>query len=192
MYDFLVSKTVKVLAPRLECEHGSLTYDKLQYGTHVFYINAVKTLLLIIVSLILGIFPYVVAFALAYGSLRVFSFGIHLENSLLCTLIGFVYYLGSIYLSLYVAIPLWAKVISLIVSVVGFVTYSPAQTKKRPIPEHQRKALKKKSSIILTIVALLSIMMHYSFPVFSSLLTMAAVCQMVNLLPVTYKIFREF
>ena len=191
LYDFLVIKTVGVLAPQLGCEAGSRTYDKLKYGTHVFYINTVKMLLLVVVASILGVLPYVAVFALAYGALRIFSFGVHLKNSFLCTLIGFVYYLGSVYLSLYVEIPLWARIVLLIVSVVSFIAYALAQTKKRPIPEHQRKTLKKKSLITLAMVAVVTFVLHYILPVFSSLVLMAAVCQTVNLLPSTYKIFNE-
>jgi len=191
LYEFLVNKTVGILAPQLGCEQGSPTYDKLKYGIYVFYINAVKTLLLVIVALILGILPYVAVFALAYGALRIFSFGVHLNNSLLCTAIGFVYYLGSVYLSLYAEVPLWARIALIIVSTVGFVAYAPAQTKKRPIPEYQQKLLKRKSLIVLAIVAVAVFTLHYPVPVFSSLILMAAVCQTLNLLPSTYKIFGE-
>ena len=191
LYDFLVAKTTAVLAPKMGCDPGSATYDKLRYGTHVFYINALKTLLLVVVALILGILPYVAAFALAYGALRVFSFGVHLNNSLLCTAIGMVFYLGSVYLSLYVGIPLVIMAVLLLLSIVCFTLYAPAQTKKRPIPECQRKKLKRKSLIALTVVVCSVFALYQPFPVFSSLVCMAAVCQSVNLLPVTYKIFKE-
>jgi len=136
LYDFLVRKTVAILAPKLGCEANSPTYDKLKYGTHVFYINAVKTLLLVIVALILGILPYVSVFALAYGALRIFSFGVHLNNSFLCTAIGFVFYLGSVYLSLYVDVPLWAKIALLIVATVGFATYAPPHRPKSVLSQN--------------------------------------------------------
>ena len=191
LYEYMVNKTVSALAPKLGCEPNSPTYDKLKYGTHVFYINAVKSLLLIIVALVLGILPYVAVFALVYGALRIYSFGVHLNNSLLCTVIGFVYYLGSVYLSLYAEVPLWARVALLAVSTMGFVVYAPAQTKKRPIPARQRKILKKKSLVILAVVAVAVFILHHLSPVFSSLILMAAVCQTVNLLPSTYRIFKE-
>jgi len=191
LYDFLVSKTVATLAPKLGCKEGDPTYDKLKYGTHVFYINAVKSLFLVVVALILGILPYVLVFALAYGALRLFSFGVHLNNSFLCTFIGFVYYLGSVYLSLYVYFPLWAKIALAIVSIVGFTTYAPAQTKKRPIPESQYRVLKKKSLGMLAVVIITVFVLHQLFPIFSNLILMAMVCQTINLLPSTYKIFKE-
>jgi len=186
-----VTRTTAVLAPKLGCKPGSVTYDKLRYGTHVFYINGVKTLLLVIVAVILGILPYVAVFGLAYGALRLYSFGVHLNNSLHCTAIGMVYYLGSVYLSLYMGIPFIAMVVLLLLSVVCFAAYAPAQTKKRPIPKHQRKKLKRKSLIMLTVVICSAFTLYQPFPVFSSLVCMAAACQSVNLLPMTYKIFNR-
>jgi len=179
-----------VLAPKIACTPGTVRYDKLWYGTYIFYLNVAKTLVLIIVALALGIMPYVAVFALAYGALRVYSFGVHLDNSLLCTLIGLAYYLGSVYLSLHADIPLAVKVVFLLACTACFILYAPAQTKKRPIPEHQRKILKRKSLGILAVVISFVFILR-SFPVFSNLVFLAVVCQSVNLLPITYKIFKE-
>ena len=187
----MVNKTVALLAPKLGCEPNSPIYDKLKYGTYVFYINTVKTLLLVVVALLLGILPYIAVFALFYGSLRLYSFGVHLNNSLLCTAIGFVYYLGSVYLSLYVSMPLGIKIVLIILTVAIYAAYAPAQTKKRPIPAHQRKVMKRKSLGILIAVALVAFVLHNQFPIFSNLAIMAAVCQSSNLLPVTYRVFKE-
>jgi accessory gene regulator B len=185
-----VNKTITLLAPRLGCEPGSITYDKLWYGTYVFYINVAKTLMLIVIALILGIFPYVAVFALAYALLRIYSFGVHLDSSILCTLVGLVYYLGSTYLSLLVGIPLIVRGLLMFISIGIFLTYAPAQTKKRPIPERRRKTLKIKSLLILMVITVIVFILR-NYTVYSSLLCMAAICQSVNLLPITYKIFKE-
>ena len=185
-----MNKTTPVLATKINCEPGSPTYDKLWYGTYVFYLNAVKMLILVAIALILGVLPYVAVFALAYGALRSYSFGVHLDNSLLCMLVGLVYYLGSIYLSLYMEIPTIVKVATILICAVGFVLYAPAQTRKRPIPEHQQKVLKKKSLGMFAVVTV-SVFALHPLPVFSNLVFMAVVCQTINLLPITYKIFKE-
>jgi len=186
-----VTRTTAVLAPKLGCEPGDATYDKLHYGTYIFYLNTVKTLVLVIITLILGILPYIVIFALAYGALRIFSYGVHLNNSFLCTLIGLIYYLGSTYIALNISIPLGVKLALLLMSAICFATYAPAETRKRPIPKHQRKILKTKTLRTLAIVICIVFALHYHLPVYSSLVFLAVVCQAVNLLPITYKIFRE-
>ena len=189
MYDYLVKKTIALLAPSLGCRQGDATYDKLWYGIYVFYLNAAKTLLLIAIALMLGILPYVTVFALAYGWLRIYSFGVHLHSTFACTMVGLVYYLGSTYLSLYVTIPLMVKAVMLLVCMWIFIVYAPAQTKKRPIPEQQRKALKVKSLRTFAIITI-AVFIFQQYPIYSNLLYMAVVCQSANILPITYKIFK--
>jgi len=188
MYEFLTDRTTMALAPSLGCEPGSPTYEKLRYGTHTFYINAAKTLLLTIIALLLGIMQYVAIFALAYGGLRLFSFGMHFKSTLICTFVGLVYYLGSTYLSLFVTIPIPLKVTVVMVCGICFMIYAPAETKKRPILSKQRKKFKVKS-IIVFLVIVVSIFMLYPFStIYSNLLFMAIICQTVNILPITYRI----
>ncbi len=179
-----------MLAPTMGYAPGDPSFDKLRYGIHVFYINTIKTLGLIIVALALGILPYVMVFALALGALRCVSFGIHLKSSFFCTIMGLVYYLGSVYLSLYVAIPLLGKIVVLLVCAGCFAAYAPAQTNKRPIPPHQKRALKGKSLIVLTAISI-TVLLLGQYPVFSNLIFMAAVCQTINLLPITYRLLKE-
>jgi len=102
-----------------------------------------------------------------------------------------VYYLGSVYLSLYVHFPLWTRIAFITVSIVGFTAYAPAQTRKRPIPEAQYRTLKKKSLAVLAVVSLIAFALHQPFPIFSNLIVMAMTCQTINLLPSTYRIFNE-
>jgi len=191
LIEFLATKTTAALAPKLNCEPGSAIHDKLSYGTQIFYLNTIKMLLLLAIALTLGILPYVLVFVAAYVALRITSFGIHLSNSMLCTLVGLVYYLGSAYIALNINISLAVKIVLLILSVICFVAYAPAETKKCPIPAHQRKILRTKTLRTLAIVICIVFALHYHFPVYSSLVFLAVVCQAVNLLPITYKIFGE-
>ena len=147
-------------------------------------------MLLFLLAFLLGVPQYVAVFAIAYGALRIFSFGVHLESSLLCTLIGLIYYLGSTYLSLSFIIPLAIKIVLLILCLGAFVVYAPAQTKKRPISPKQKSLLKTKSLCVLSVVSLLVFILRL-YPVYSNLLCMAVFCQTINLLPITYKLFKE-
>lgn len=191
VYDFLVEKTVRLLAPRLGCKRDDPTYDRLWYGAYVFYLNAVKCLLLLALALLLGITRYVLAFALAYGALRTFSFGVHLNRPVHCTLLGLAYYLGSTYLSLHVPFSLGARIIIAVLCSIVFLACAPAETEKRPIPKSRRGIYKLKSCLLLSALSLLGIWLHGHYPVYGSLISMALICQSINLLPVTFHIIRR-
>ena len=187
MNNFLVSKTTAVLYPYLGCEPGTIVYDKLNYGVELFYINLVKSIFLIAVASVLGVVHYVLVVMLAHGFLRTYSFGLHLQRTVSCTALGMIYYLGSVYISIYTVIPIPVKIVILLVCTACFALYAPSQTKKRPIPLKQQKPLKKKSLISLAIVSFIVIALS-QFPVYSNLVLMAAVCQVINILPITYRI----
>lgn len=191
LYRYLADKTAAVLAPHIGCDVGDKTFDRLWYGTYVFYINLCKTVLLVIVALLLGILPYVLVMALALGLLRTTSFGIHLESSLLCTALGFAYYLGGVYLAMHVWIPWPVKAVLLTGCLAAFLAYAPAETKKRPIPEHRRGPLKRLSVLFLVLIATAMFSTHSTLQIYSNLLLMGAVGQTVNILPVTYNIIRS-
>lgn len=191
MYEFLVAKTTALLAPAIGCEKGDRTYDRLWYGTYVFYLNVCKTVALVIVALALGILPYVLVFMAALGLLRAFSFGVHLSNPALCTALGFAYYLGFTYFSLVVPVPLAVEALLLGLCVLAVARYAPAQTKRRPIKEKDRKPFKVKSLCVLLVEAVAVIVLHGAYPVYSTLICTAAVCQSANLLPITYKLLTK-
>ena len=190
MYRRLTEWTVGRLAPALGCAPGSVTYDKLWYGTHVFYINALKTLLLILIAWRLGLLAYVAVFALGYGALRAFSFGVHLESSLLCTLSGLLYYLGGVGLSLRYDFPPVVKALLLAGCALSITAFAPVATKKRPIPKNRRKGYKLSSLCVLAAITVAVIALKSS--PYGNILCMAAICQAVNLLPITENIIRSF
>lgn len=193
MYNLLVKKTVQLLAPSLDCIEGDATHDKLRYGTHIFYINTIKSIALLLVAWLLGVIRQVLVFALAYGALRTFARGVHLKNTYLCTLAGFVCYLGCAYLSLYADISVWIKVAVLMICAAAFWLYAPAETRKRPIPQKRKQPLKIKSMCVLAVVSTVSLVLAFlpDYRVQSNLFFLAAVCQSVNILPITYKICKE-
>jgi len=190
MYQRLTEMTVGRLAPALGCTPGTVTYDKLWYGTHVFYINACKTLLLILIAWRLGVLPYVAVFALGYGALRSFSFGVHLESSLLCTLSGLVYYLGGVGLSLRYDFPPVVKALLLAGCAFSVIAFAPVETIKRPIPKSRRKGYKLLSLCVLAAITVAVIILGSS--PYGNILCMASICQAVNLLPITEKMIRSF
>ena len=166
--------------------------EVMKYGIYIFYINTLKTLLLLIVALFFGILPQICVFALAYAALRLFSFGVHLKTPLGCTVLGLVYYLGGTFIAMRVIIPFLAQILLWCGCFLCFALFAPAQTKKRPIPQRQRKPYKIKALTVLSVLMATAIYAAASgYFVTGNLILSAAVCQTVNILPLTYKIVKE-
>lgn len=180
MYNFLVEKTTTYFSRVMNYEKGTEQYDQLWYGIYIFYINVLKNLLLIGIALWFGILQYVAVFFVAYGALRIYSFGFHLKSTIGCTLLGLLYYLGSTYISLQIGIPLPVRIGILSFGVIVFFLRSPVPSPERPIPDWQRPKFHKRSLMILSVVVLLSILLPEPF---NNLLAMAILCQTINLLP---------
>ena len=157
----------------------------------MLYINASKFLLLLVSALLFGVLPHVVIFALAYGAMGRFSFGIHIESSIGCTIWGLIYYLSSAFLSMHLAFPLGIKLAFMIFCGIAFVLYAPVETVKRPIPKRRRKEYKVKSCLALLVITLTMLSIHRSHAVYSNLLCMAAIWRSINVLPITTHIFRR-
>lgn len=166
--------------------------DMARYGIYIFYINALKTLVLLLIALVSGMLQQVILFALPYAALRLFSFGVHLKTPLACTVLGLVYYLGGTALAMYIDIPLSLHIAICCICFICFLFYAPAETKKRPIPQRQRKPFKIKALTVLSVLMALAAYLSASgYPVCRNLILIATVCQTVNILPLTYKIIKE-
>jgi len=206
MYDSLVDGTFQFLVKAVRRNGGNPAFAKAaylldendprretaRYGIYIFYINVLKTLLLLLIALVFGILKQVVLFALPYAALRLFSFGVHLKTPMACTALGLVYYLGGTALAMYIDIPLPLRITLWCICFLCFLRYAPAETKNRPIPQRQRKPFKIMSLTVLSVLMAIAVYLSASgYPVYRNLFLIAAVCQTVNILPLTYTIVKE-
>lgn len=185
----LVNKTTDLLSRHHGCDPGTLEYDKLWYGINVFYLNVPKTVGLLLLAIWFKMINLVLVFALGYGVLRLFSFGIHLKSNLMCTLVGLLYYFGSSLIAKNIVFSSTFIWLSLIACFIAFLIFSPAATKSRPIYPAQRKKYKYRSLIALIVVAVS--ILFIQTPPLRNVLVMAMICQTLNILPFTYRIWGE-
>jgi accessory gene regulator B len=163
--------------------------EKLLYGFKILYINSLKTIILLLVAFFLNIIFETVTFILIYGLIRSFAFGVHLNNSVGCTIYGIVAFLGSIYLSMNLNINIYLYFFLFLANLIIYIKYAPAETKKRHINEKLNKQLKIKTISCILFLALVSFFI--SNIVYKNLILFAVVLEAFQLLPITYKIFKE-
>jgi len=138
------------------------------------------------IALLLGIGKYFLFFALIYGMLKYFSYGVHFDSSLRCLLVGALTYYGSIYLALYLGRFVIPEVIYFGVYVGCFVIYrlyAPAVSKMQYL-RTDRKA-KLKQHVQYFIVALFLVQFVFS-DVYRNLMLLALVAEATNILPIAF------
>lgn len=167
------------------------THEEFEYGLSLLTINIFKTIILLLLATYLGILKYTVVYMLCIIALRHFSFGIHLNNGFACLVWGLVDYIGGIYLAKYLNMGIVIRVIFFIISFYLMYLYAPAGTGRRPIGKKQYKPLKENTLVVLSILFILSIILaHKQQTIYANVLSIAMVSQTINVLPITYTIFK--
>jgi accessory gene regulator B len=173
-------------------ENNVAVLEEYKYGLKAIYMNAWKTLILIVLALIFGIWRQVVLFAIAYVGLRLFSHGLHLKSSIACTLLGLTYYMGVSSLAVAITIPAYLQVGLWIICFILCLLYAPAATKKRPIFPREKRIKKIASLIVLAVLASASYILAINGKgEIANILLAGVFCQTLNVLPISYKILRS-
>lgn len=133
--------------------------EKAKYGFKVIYINLTKTVIMVILSALLGILKEVCILFSSYLVVRLFGFGPHSDSSIKCTIIGLIEFIGLTYLAIKIQPFTIPVCIALAVAcLIIFFIWAPVETAKRPISDKRKKEFKIKTivlSVILFTVAVL-------------------------------------
>jgi len=183
---FILNYCMKVVNYNNDYDEEKL--EIIKYGLEGLYLQITKILIIILLSILLGIFKEVVIFLLIYNIIRTTSFGLHATKSWICLLSSTLIFIGIPVICLYIKIPIYIKTIINVV-VIGFIfKNSPADTKKRPIVNPKRRLFYKYiSTFIVIIFAYISILTKNDF--LSNCFMFAPLVQSFMIAPTVYKIF---
>ena len=170
-------------------DYNETKLKEIEYGIVSIYLTISKLTLIVVLSLILGIFKEVIIYILIYNIIRMPSFGLHATKSWICLLSSSILFIGIPYLCIYLNIPLIIKIVLTIICTALMIKNAPADTKKRPIVNKKRRLIYKIISSILTIIfGIISIFISNNY--ISNCLILAIIMQNFMISPVTYKIFK--
>ena len=181
--DSIARKSTKGFKP------GSDDYEILRYGIAAFYYFIIKTVVLIVVSIVLNILPYTLTFMAVFGGLRMFARGLHHKSNAWCTVMGFINYIVGISISLHFSIGMPITIIIYLACFCLNVVYAPSPTENSPISEKERQPLKIKTLFAMS--GLFIVLLAIGDNSFRNIILIATVIETLYILPVTYKIFRE-
>ena len=163
--------------------------DEILYGIEGLYLTITKTIVICIISIILGIFKELIFLLIAFNFIRLFSFGIHASKSWICLLFSSGIFIVFAFLSKNIIIPNYILYILYFISLTLICLYSPADTIKRPlIKKNKRIKFKVISIIVVIIYFIISIFINNNLIINSLIFGLLIECLLIN--PITYKIFK--
>jgi accessory gene regulator B len=144
---------------------------------------------ILLITLILGIFKEAVIVLLFFNGLRTTAFGIHAKKSWMCWISSSIFFIGIPYLCIYVNIPTIIQYIMIGFSIICFLLYAPADTKKRPLVRKNRRI---KFKILTLIIAFVYILAFFNIQnmFIKNVIVCTMVLESVLIHPLTYRMFK--
>lgn len=170
-------------------DQSNKNIEELRYGIESAFVNIPKTIILLVITYYLGILEKTLLIALFYGFIRLFSFRIHLKNGLGCTIWGLFIYIGGAYLVEYISLDITVYIIVFIFCFIMYFLYAPSGTEDRPIGRKQYKIGKILTLVVISVEFILAIFLGNKTYINIAIISIFA--QMLNILPITYKIFKQ-
>ncbi len=170
---------------------NNYNYDKvklseIRYGLETLYLTITKTIVVIIISLIIGTIKELLWFMLFYGILRIVGFGLHAKKAWHCWLFSLILFSLIPYLIKTLIIDFKIQLIIFIVCIILFSIYAPADTEKRPLIHKKKRIIYKILTVIISLAY--TILAYFSKSIISNSLVFACIMQVLMILPISYKL----
>ena len=187
MKKFIVNKIMNYI--KKNTSYSDIKLKEIEYGIVSIYITISKIIVVLLISLILGIFKEVLWFMLFFNILRTTGFGLHATKSWMCWISSIILFIGIPLICKYILLHIYIKIVICILGVIFMYKNAPADTKKKPIVNKKRRFVLKLISTILSIMfSIIAIIINNNF--LSNCLIFALVLENVMISPTTYKIFK--
>ncbi len=167
----------------------SVKLDEIRYGLEGLYLTVTKTIVIFILTFILGIFKEMLIMLIIFNILRKTGFGIHAKKSWQCWISSLSIFVILPYTAKLIIIPINIKIILSIISIIVMFLYAPADTYKRPLINKKKRLIwKTLSTINCSIMCAILIILKDS--TLSNLLLFGIYTEVALINPITYKIFK--
>ncbi|OJV63141.1 MAG: hypothetical protein BGO41_10615 [Clostridiales bacterium 38-18] len=187
----MIKKRYMAIAGNLfDLESESIHAIRLRYGLEMFYLGISKLLVVIVLSMVLGIFWQSIITLAAYNLLRQTAQGLHAKSSVKCMISSLVFFIMLPWTAVHVAInPYLCIAAALAIPLLAYL-YAPSDTAKKPIINKRVRDRLKKKSIIRGLI-LTGLVVVIPDAEIKSLITIGAYVALLYVLPITYRIMKE-
>ena len=163
--------------------------DEIRYGLESIYLSLTKTIVILLVTLILGIFKESIIVLLFFNFLRMFAFGIHAKKSWQCWISSIITFIGIPYLCIYTELSNIYYYIILISSILFYLLYAPADTVKRPLVKKHRRIKFKVLTLIVSIIYI-TLFFNTNDTFIKNTIVYTMLLEVILIHPLTYRVFK--
>lgn len=164
--------------------------EKLKYGLEGIYLTFTKLIIIVILSIVLGIWKEMIVVLILFNIIRFPAFGFHANNSITCLLFSIFLFLGLTYCMVHIHISFNMKIIISLICLFHYIVFAPADTPKRPLTNKKKRQIRKFFSILLAFIYILTSFIITDETI-SVLILTALVIEAIMISPITYKIFHQ-
>lgn len=163
---------------------------KMRLGIQIVLINLTKFIVIFFIAAQFNLLKEAIFMSLVLGSVRRSSFGIHSNNSIVCTIITSIVFLFGPYLSYNLELNnYFVFIIFLVINLLLF-KYAPADTEKHPLLGKKLRSKLKRQSVT-TGIFLMILTLAIPIQSIKIMIVISVSAQVVSLLPITYKILNR-
>lgn len=184
---FVINKSLHLVSD-IYPDYNQTKMDEIRYGLEAIYLSITKIVVILFVALILGIFKESIILLLFFNGLRTFAFGIHASKSWMCWVSSSILFIGIPYLCIYLEIPLFIHYIIIGISLICFLFYAPADTKKRPLVRKNRRIKFKALTIIVSLIYI-GLFFYTNNMFIRNVISCSMLLESVLIHPLTYRVF---
>lgn len=163
---------------------------KLRYGLEGIYLTITKLIIILLLSLILGIFKEVILVIIFFNILRFFGFGFHAEKSSQCLIMSIINFVLIPFLLLNIPDILIVNLIISVFCIINFILFAPADTVKRPLYNKNKRIIRKLLTIGVAIIYMILIIILNNHGLRSILLS-SLIVQTIMVNPLTYLLSKQ-
>ena len=163
--------------------------DEIKYGLESIYLSLTKTIVILFITFILGIFKEAIIVLLFFNFLRMFAFGIHAKESWQCWISSSIIFIGIPYLCIYLNVDNIIHYLVISISILTYILYAPADTVKRPLIRKNRRLKFKILTLIVSIIYIV-IFLNTKDNFIHNVITTTMLLESVLIHPFTYRMFK--
>lgn len=163
--------------------------EKLLYGLEGLYLTISKLIIIVLLALIFHIVKEVFIILILFNIIRYTAFGFHAEKSSQCLITSCLFFIGLPLLFKYIVLEKTIINVLVLLSIISYLLYAPADTVKRPIRDKKMRIIRKIATIIIAIIYYICILkFDYSI---GKLFLITLLIESIMIHPILYKIFKQ-